>query len=169
MQKYENYPWWIVLISNLLSIAIYALGIFVLYKPGILFAILYLIFVLILEFRVIRYHCVNCYYWGKTCGFAKGRISAWLFKQGDSAEFCSKPMTWKEMIPDMLVLLIPLVTGVILLMLKFDWILLIAMLLLIGLSLSGNAFVRGSLTCKYCKQQELGCPANQLFNKEINK
>jgi hypothetical protein len=25
--------------------------------------------------------------------------------------------------------------------------------------------VRGQLACKYCKQRELGCPAEQLFSK----
>ena len=29
----------------------------------------------------------------------------------------------------------------------------------------GNGFIRGTLTCKYCKQGELGCPADRLFNK----
>ena len=34
---------------------------------------------------------------------------------------------------------------------------------LVALSFGGNAVVRGSFTCKYCKQQELGCPAQALF------
>jgi hypothetical protein len=33
------------------------------------------------------------------------------------------------------------------------------------LSMGGNAMLRGSLACKYCKQKELGCKAEQLFNK----
>jgi hypothetical protein len=34
------------------------------------------------------------------------------------------------------------------------------------LTFIGNGLVRGSLACKYCKQREIGCPAEQLFNKK---
>ena len=73
-------------------------------------------------------------------------------------------MTWKDMIPDMMVSLIPLVIGIILLIIKFDVALLIAMLVLIFLTTTGNGTIRRKYTCKYCKQQELGCPAEKLFN-----
>jgi hypothetical protein len=118
-----------------------------------------------MEYRVIRYHCINCFYWGKTCGFGKGRLSSLLFKKGDSSKFCIKEMSWRDMIPDLLVLLIPLVIGIILLIIKFDLILLSALLLLLLFSSMGNSFIRGSMTCKYCKQREIGCPAEMLFNK----
>jgi hypothetical protein len=167
-KRYENYPVWIVILSNLLSVVIYGLGFFIMFSVGFIVAILYLLFVIAMEFRVIRYHCVNCFYWGKTCGFGKGRISSWFFKKGDVLKFCTKDMTWKDMIPDILVSLIPLVTGIILLILKFDLILLFAMLLLVFLSTTGNGFIRGKLTCNYCKQRNLGCPAEQLFNKKDN-
>lgn len=165
-KSYENYPIWIVILSNLLSLLIYGLGFIIMIRLGIIISILYLIYVSIFEFRLVRYHCVNCFYWGKTCGFGKGRVSSWLFKKGDVSRFCVKKMTWRDMIPDILVSLIPLVVGIILLILKFDFILLIAMLLLLFLTTMGNGFIRGTLTCKYCKQKELGCPADTLFNKE---
>jgi hypothetical protein len=38
-------------------------------------------------------------------------------------------------------------------------------IMLVLLSTIGNSFVRGSLACRYCKQRDLGCPAEQLFNK----
>jgi len=74
-------------------------------------------------------------------------------------------MSWKDMIPDFLVTLIPIVIGIFLLIVKFDFILLIAIVLLIILTTAGNGFTRRQLTCKYCKQGELGCPASKLFNK----
>jgi hypothetical protein len=70
------------------------------------------------------------------------------------------------MIPDLLVTLVPLIIGIILLIIKFDFILLFAAILLVVLTTSGNGFIRGSLTCKYCKQREIGCPAEKLFSKE---
>ena len=74
-------------------------------------------------------------------------------------------MTWKDMIPDVLITLIPLVAGIVLLIIRFDFILLSALLLLILLTTTGNGYVRGKLTCRHCKQQEAGCPADLLFNK----
>jgi hypothetical protein len=75
-------------------------------------------------------------------------------------------MTWKDMIPDLLISLIPLITGIVLLIIKIDFFLLFAVILLIVLTTIGNGFVRGRLTCKYCKQRESGCPAEKLFSKE---
>jgi hypothetical protein len=165
LKRYDNYPIGIVLLSNLVSLGIYTLGFFIVFKIGLDFAFLYLLFILSLEYRLLRYHCTNCFYWGKTCGFGKGRISSWFFKKGDSSQFCMKDFTWKDMIPDILISLIPFVIGVIVLILKFDIILLSALLMLLLLTTTGNGFIRGTLTCRYCKQREIGCLAYELFNK----
>ena len=66
---------------------------------------------------------------------------------------------------DFMVLIFPLIGGIILLIRDFTWLILILMVILVILSMGGNAILRGSLACKYCKQKELGCPAEQLFNK----
>lgn len=166
VKSHENYPFWIVILSTLFSLSIYGLGFFILIRLGLIVSFFYLIYALILEYRLIRYHCVNCYYWGKTCGFGKGRVSSLFFKRGDISKFCIKDMSWKDMIPDFLVTLIPIVIGIFLLIIKFDTIILIAIIALIILTTVGNGFIRGQLTCKYCKQRELGCPANKLFYKE---
>ncbi len=163
--SFENFPIRIVLLSNLLSLSIYGLGIFIINRLGWAFSLLYLFYIFIFEYRLLRFHCTKCYYWGKTCGFGKGRLSSWIFKKGDSSKFCMKTMTWKDMIPDILITLLPLITGIILLISKFDLILLFALLLIIILTTFGNGLIRGSYSCKYCKQKELGCPAELLFNK----
>jgi hypothetical protein len=165
VKTYENYPVWILMLSNFVSIAIYVLGFLILSKIGWLFSILYLIFVFALEYRLISQHCTECYYWGKTCGFGRSRISALLFKQRDNSKFCQDTITWTYMIPDLLVSLLPFVTGIVLLIIKFDFLLLTAIVILLLLTTSGNGFIRGKLTCKFCKQRELGCPADKLFNK----
>jgi len=165
-KHHENYPIWVVTLSNLVSLATYGLGFYIMMRLNLIVAFFYLAFVLVLEFRLIKRHCVDCYYWGKTCGFGKGRISAWLFKKGDISKFCGKKMTWKDMIPDTLVTLIPMVAGIVMEILNLDTKLLIAIVLMILLTTFGNGFIRGNLTCKYCKQKELGCPAEKLFNKE---
>jgi len=166
IKKYDNYPLWIVILSNTVSISIYGLGFMIMTRLGWIISILYLIYILILEYKLIRNHCINCFYWGKTCGFGKGRISSWFFKKGDISKFCANEMSWKDMIPDLLVSLVPFITGIVLMIIKFDYIILIALILLMLLSTIGNGFIRGTLTCRYCKQKELGCPADKLFNKD---
>ena len=154
------------MLANTVSILIYVSGLVIMARFSLIGAILYLVFILAMEYRLLSRHCISCYYWGRTCGFGRGRVSAWFFKKGEPSEFCAHSITWKDMIPDMLVTLIPLVTAIILMIIRFNLILLIATLVLITLTTAGNGLVRGNLTCKHCRQRELGCPAEQLFNKE---
>jgi hypothetical protein len=165
IKTYENYPLRTVILSNLVSLTIYLLGFIIIFKAFWVFAIIYLGYIFALEIRLIKNHCTGCYYWGKTCGFAKGRISSLLFKKADISSFCDKKISWKEMIPDLLISLLPLITGITLLIIKFEPFILLALLLLIALTTAGNQFIRGSLTCKFCRQRELGCPAEKLFNQ----
>lgn len=162
---YGNYPLKTVFLTNLCSLGIYGLGFYIIMQAGKIISILYLLYILMLEFRLLRYHCTNCYYYGKRCGFGKGVLSALLFSKGDPEKFASKKMSWKDMIPDMLVLLIPLITGIILLIKGFDIMLLAALLLMIILGTSVTGYLRGQKTCKHCRQRELGCPAEVLFTK----
>jgi hypothetical protein len=75
-------------------------------------------------------------------------------------------MTWKDIIPDFLVFIIPVLAGCILLLIEFQWTILILVIVLLLLGFFGNAIVRGKLACKYCKQKEIGCPAEQLFERK---
>lgn len=165
IKTYDKFPFWIVIVSNALSLLIYSIGFWIMLNMNWILALIFLVYILFLEIRIVKTHCINCYYYGKTCGFGKGNICSWLFSKGNSSEFCSMKITWKNMIPDMLVTLIPIIIGIIILIVDFDYKILIAIALLILLATIGNAFVRGSLTCKFCKQREIGCPADKLFNK----
>jgi hypothetical protein len=162
---YENYPSWIVFVSNLLSLSIYLIGAYIIYQIGIIWLIIYLCYIVFIEIRLWKKSCVNCYYFGKTCAFGKGRLSCLFFKKGDSKRFIQRKVTWKEIIPDFIIALIPAVIGIIILITNFNWVLFVLLILLFILISFGNGFVRGKLACMYCKQRELGCPAEQLFNK----
>jgi hypothetical protein len=164
-QSYEKFPFWIPLLAGALSLTIYGLGLYIFYHLGILFAILYLSYCLWLESQILRGSCKHCYYFGKTCGLGRGKICALIFKKGDPKKFIEREISWKDLIPDFLILIFPLVGGVIVLIKGFSWLILSMMVILVILSMAGNALVRGSLACKYCKQKELGCPAERLFNK----
>jgi hypothetical protein len=162
---YENYPPSTVILSNLVSLSTYIIGAYIISGLGLIYTILYLLFCIFMEIRLLKNGCTNCYYYGKICGFGKGRLSAVFFKKGDPSKFSQKKLRWKDMVPDMLIFILPLIAGIIILWSSFSWIIILMILLLLALSTAGNALVRGSLTCGKCKQRELGCPAEDLFHK----
>ena len=164
-KTYEDFPIWIPLLSCVLSLAIYALGAYIFWFLYIPLTAAYIVYCLWIEYRILRFSCVNCYYYGKTCGLGRGKLCAMLLKKGNPERFIEKEIAWKDLIPDFLVLIFPLIGGIIILISDFNWLILVLMVILVILSMGGNAVIRGSLACKYCKQKELGCPAEQLFNK----
>ena len=163
---YENYPYHFVIISNLLSLTIYTIGAIIINLLGTIWLFIYLAYIVFLEIRLLGKGCVNCYYYGKRCAFGRGKLCSLFFKKGKPEKFTSGPFTWKNILPDLLVAIIPIIIGIIMIIINFNWILLTLIILLFLLASIGNRLVRGSLACKYCKQRELGCPAEKLFSKE---
>jgi len=165
---YENYPASTILISNLLNIFICAIGFYILFNFGLIYSLIYLAYFLVMEIRLWHRSCVNCYYYGKCCAFGKGKLARLFFKRGNK-KLSECKVGWKDLILDFLVSLIPLIAGIILLVIHFSWLILSLILILAVLSSFGNGFVRGQLACKYCRQRELGCPAEKLFDKTAKK
>jgi hypothetical protein len=163
--SYDHYPAWIVFVCNLLSFAIYALGALIVAGLGLWTMVAYLGFCIWMEIRLLRNSCANCAYYGHRCGTGRGGLAKLLFRRGDPAVFAARSVTWSEMIPDMLVLVIPLITGVYLSVRTFSWWRLLAVAAIIALSTAGNATVRGNLLCSHCRQREIGCPASRLFEQ----
>jgi hypothetical protein len=166
---YENYPVGFVAVANLLQMAIYVIGAVIIAKLGGVWLGFYILYILLLEIRLLRHSCVNCYYYGKYCAFGQGKLCSLFFKKGNPKNFLKRNITWKDIVPDFLVSIIPIVVGIVLMIIRFNWYMLILVLLLCLLTSAGNALVRGLIACKYCKQRELGCPAEKLFNKEKKK
>jgi len=163
---HEKYPLGIIAVTNLVSVIIYLTGAYIIYQLGLIWALLYMTYIIFLEIRLLSVSCPDCYYYGKLCAFGKGRLSSLLFKKGDTERFGCKQFTWKDLIPDFLVSLIPLITGFVVLILDFSWLILFLMILLLFLSTTGNSIVRRQYACKYCKQGVIGCPALELFSKK---
>jgi hypothetical protein len=161
----DEYPLPIVIGSNLVSLLIYVTGVILLSRFTLFWVLGYVIFILLLEFRLLSGHCVDCYYYGRTCAFGKGRLSSLLFPRGSPKNFCSMALTWKDILPDFLVFLIPVLAGIVLLVREFSWTVLLLVIVLLLLGFFGNALVRVRLACRYCRQREIGCPAEQLFGK----
>lgn len=163
---YERYPFGTIFIANLLTLSLYVIGAILLYQFLPLLVIPYILFILSLELRLLSGHCIDCYYYGKACAFGKGRLCATLYPRGSPERFCRMTVTWKDILPDFLVFIIPVLAGIILLVMAFRISTLVLVILLLILGFAGNAFVRGQLACRYCRQRTNGCPAAQLFDKK---
>ena len=165
-KPYENFPLWIPFIAILISIIGYILGAIILSGFGIIIVILYLTYCGGIELLVIFRSCKDCYYYGKICGLGKGRVAPFFIKKGNSKRFVEKKILGYDLIPDFLVAIIPIIGGIILSSYDFSFLRLGLLILLAILFFGGTSFIRGSFACKYCKQKELGCPAEELFSKK---
>jgi len=167
--SYEIFPLWIPFIAILISIISYGIGSIILSEFGIIFAILYILYCIAMEFMIIFRSCKNCWYYGKVCGLGKGKIAPLFVKIGETKNFIDRDISMVHMIPDFLVVILPLIGGIMLLVLNFSILVLSLMVILIVLFFGGTAFVRGTFACKNCRQKEIGCPAFDIFNKKKKK
>ncbi len=161
-----RYPAGTIIAANLVTLLIYVIGAILLYLLWPVLVIPYVLYLLLLEYRLLSRHCVDCWYYGKACAFGKGLLSARLFAKGNPEDFCRMQLTWKDLIPDFLVVLVPVIAGIFLLVTAFSFLVLVLIIALLVLGFPCIGFVRGQLACKYCRQREIGCPAEQLFSKK---
>ena len=168
-KSFENFPLWIPFITILVSIISYIIGAIILSGFGIIFSILYIFYCIGVELLVILRSCKDCWYYGRICGVGKGKIAPLFVKKGDTKKFADRDISMLHLIPDFMVVVLPLVGGLILLILNFSIVVLVLMVILAILFFGGTAFIRGSFACKYCKQKDIGCPAYDVFNKKKEK
>jgi hypothetical protein len=164
-RTYYSYSRGTVVVANLVNLAIYASGAAIISELGYAWMAVYLAAVLFQEYRLIKTHCVDCFYFGKRCAFGKGLVSGLLFRRGNPQRFNAKKMSWKDLLPDLALSLFPLIVGLVFLVIEFHWSTLGLVGILVLAATSGNSYVRGQLACKYCKQRKLGCQAECLFRK----
>ena len=164
-KPFEEFPLRLVAPSVLFTFLMYGLGAFIILGLGSTVVAFYMLYCLWIESRLLSRSCVNCYYYGKFCGLGRGKICSLFHKKGDPGKFIKDKITLKDLIPDFLVALIPITGAVTLLSRGFTIQLAGLTIIYTILSFAGNAVIRGQITCKYCKQKKLGCPAEQYFNK----
>lgn len=163
---YEKYPFWMVAVINILMLAVYVAGAYIMFKLSMITGILYVIYILILEFQLYKEACTSCCYYGKLCAFGKGAIASLFFKKGDPKKFAEKEISFKDMIPQLLVVLIPLAIGTALLVSRgFDVLILIAMLYPVFSWVCLNSVIYGKIACPHCKQGTICCQALKFFSK----
>ncbi len=165
IRTYENFPIRLVITAVMLYVSIYAIGAFIFAGFGTIAMALYLLYCLWNEFHIMKKSCADCYYYGKWCAFGKGKVAPLFFRRGDPQRFLTKSISRKELIPDMLVMIFPVVGGIVLLIRGFSWGIAIALAFLVALSFYGNYLVRSRFACSLCKQRELGCPPEQFFGR----
>lgn len=165
----ENYPVHIVAMSNLLNLLIYLAGTLVIINLGVYYLIPYFLYILILEFRLLKKGCTRCYYYGKVCAFGKGKISSLFFKKDEAVQFCELKHSKLDLFFDSLIALVPVIVSIVLMIQDFSLYLLALCLVIILLTTAGNATIRGKFACRFCRQRELGCPAQQAFQGSNSK
>jgi hypothetical protein len=166
---FESYPARTVLAMNLVFVINYLIGIYILSQLWIGWGALFLLYVLILELNVFREGCRYCYYYGKRCATGKGGLAPLFFKKGNPKKFCEKEVKFKNLVPNILVLMLPTVGGAILLYLSFSWLILGLVVVPWLIWFLGNPVLYGKLSCPSCRQGSICCPAADFFSGKSKK
>lgn len=164
---YESYPLGIVLLITTLLLSIYLSGIYIMINLHVVTGTLYIAYLLMLEFYCFREACTCCYYFGKLCAFGKGVIAKIFFERGEGHKFCKRELTFKDIIPQIIVVLLPLLVGIALLVSRgFDKSIFAAAVWPLASWLFLNPIIYGKLACPHCKQGTICCPALKFFSKK---
>ena len=165
-EAFEKYPISTVFTFNLVSLLLYLVGLYLLSRINTIFAALFVLYLIAVEFSVYKEGCANCYYYGKRCRCGRGKIVALFLKKGDPKKFCEKQVTWKNLLPQVLISIIPILAGAYLLTQVFTLQILALTVLPLIIWFLGNPLLYGKLGCPHCKQGRICCPANEFFGKK---
>jgi hypothetical protein len=169
-QAFESYPLWILIITNVLNLAVCVAGSYIMFRLSLITGFLFIAYLVVLEFYLYREACPHCFYYGRLCAFGRGVLAALFFKRGDPKKFCERELSYKDFIPQLLVVLVPLTVGIALLVSRgFDILVLIAMTYPIFSWFALNPLIYGRLACKHCRQGSICCPALDFFIKKRKK
>jgi hypothetical protein len=165
-KAFEKYPLSTVLITNGIGLLVCITSVYLVWQLGTGWGILFIVYLLDLEFSAYKHSCSSCYYYGKRCGFGRGKIALFLVRKDDPKKFCQKEITWKDLSPLILGNLIPVLAGIVLLIKDFNWLILVLTIILIANWFFINPLIYNKLVCLHCKQRRLCCPANNFFSKK---
>ena len=170
-ENYENYPMWIVILSNLVKVLGYAIGAIILAEFGIWVAVAYLIFCLLLMIILMKNGCNYCYYYGKWCGDGMGKIAPLFSKKRYDRDFSKMDFSNWDVFLVFLPTILPVIGAIVLLLINFSWVMIIILVLCLIIGLGSIIVMHGALICKHCKQGRIGCPAGagQRFMKELRE
>lgn len=90
-----------------------------------------------------------------------------IYKKGDPKKFCKKEIKFKDFIPQMIVIVFPVIVGIALLISRgFHLLTLIAVSYPVFNWFVINPILYGKLACPHCKQGKKCCPALAFFAKK---
>ena len=164
-EKIEGFPKNIVITCILFSLIIYLLGAYILTRFGYIAAIIYLLYGLIIEIYVISRSYGSCYYFGKIYAFSTGWPKSQLTKKNDLKQHVKTSITCWGIIPEILIVIFPLISGIHRLIINFSWFCLGLLILFFILYFIGVRIIRKYIICRYCKQRGINCPLERLSFK----
>lgn len=160
-QGLEEYPKSGIILGNLVMVLWIASGTIACWFLHPLIAWIYLALAIIMVGIVLRkLVCTNCYYYGRWCSMGWGKLSALMFKQGNTEDFGTgiglklAPITYG------LLMLIPIICVVISMVQGFTVSKVIVLVLLLLVSFY-SAFISRKKSCTNCKMK-LICPGSAV-------
>ena len=163
---YENYPFDIVFTTFLFNLSIWLIGLYLTYLITPILSFLFLLYMIFIELSVYVEGCKYCCYYGKWCAFGRGKLAKLFIKKGNPKKFCSREIGWKDFVPQIFGMIVPIVSGIYVLMNSFSWNILALTLWPIFVWFIGNPILYGNLVCAHCKQGKKCCPALKFFSKK---
>lgn len=163
---YEKYPLTIVLVTALVTLAQYLIGLYIAYSVWPVFGVLFLLYLVFLERSFYMEGCKYCYYHGKRCAFGRGVLAKRLVRKGDPEVFCTRKVTFRKLLPQMMILVFIVAGGGWLLYLSWSWLVLGLMAIPFVVWFVINPPLYGKLACVHCKQGKKCCPAVEFFGKK---
>ncbi len=153
-----NYHRAVPLLENAVWGGVYSLGAVIFWRVHPLAAGVYLAYALTCMYLLLpRLVCTSCSHYGCTCHSGQGRIASLLFAPRDQAEFATR---FRQMRLAAVVFLAPLLAGIIMLLARFSFGLVVLTLAFGILALGCTRLVTKRLGCPHCQQQHV-CPACQ--------
>ena len=164
---YEEYPIWNVILVIILFLAVYTTGSYIMFRLHLITGILYILYIILMEYFVYKEACPHCLYYGQLCFSGRGKLAKLLYKKGDPKKFCEREMKFKDFLPQIILLLVPIIVGIALLISRgFHLLTLIAIIYPIFNWFCINPTLYGKLACPHCKQGAKCCPALDFFSKK---
>jgi hypothetical protein len=155
----RGYPVTIVCMSIFIMLLSYSLGALSFFLIAPWLAIMYGLVCVLSILAGMRFRCIYCYYYGKTCASGLGLLTGRFFKKGNANEFGDTKNLVVPGVLDIILLISPLIGLFYVLAVSYSWpyLLLLIMYLLVAVFLGFISKKR--MTCRHCKQGQLGCPA----------
>ncbi len=168
-EAFDKYPVSTTIIFWMVGLLNIMIGIYLLSMINIILSVLFLAYVIIIELQVYREGCVSCWYYGKRCASGRGKIAPKLFRKQDPKRFCEKKVTWKNLLPTVLVTAIPVAAGIYVMFQAFTYLVLGLTIIPLLIWFIGSPLLYGKTVCPHCRQGRICCPANDFFGKKAKK